>query len=40
MKCAGRKSLSVPLRDPVAKGTLGALIKASGSSIEEFKDAL
>jgi hypothetical protein len=40
MKAARRASLSVPLRDPVAKGTLDALIKASGFSVEEFKAAL
>jgi hypothetical protein len=40
MKAAGRKSLSVPLRDPIAKGTLRTLIRDSGFSVEEFTDAL
>ena len=36
MKCEGRTSLSVPLHDPVAKGTLRKLISFSGYTVEEF----
>jgi predicted RNA binding protein YcfA (HicA-like mRNA interferase family) len=40
MKAQGRRSLSVPLHNTLAKGTLRQLIKDSGYSVEEFKDAL
>lgn len=40
MKAAGRKSLSVPLRNPIAKGTLRTLIKDADSTVEEFVEVL
>jgi predicted RNA binding protein YcfA (HicA-like mRNA interferase family) len=40
MKAKGRRSLSVPLHDTLAKGTLRQLIKDSGFSVEEFADEL
>lgn len=40
MKSPGRKSLSVPLNDPVKRGLLRSLIKDADLSVEEFRDAL
>jgi hypothetical protein len=40
MKCEGRTSLSVPLHDPIAKGTLGKLISDAGSDADEFRELL
>lgn len=40
MKCEGRARITVPLNDPVASGTLDAVIKGSGFTAEEFRDAL
>lgn len=40
MKCEGRTSLSVPLHNSLAKGTLRKLISDAGFTVEEFKDSL
>lgn len=40
MKCEGRPRITVPLNDPVAKGTLASIIRDSGFSVEEFKKSL
>jgi hypothetical protein len=32
--------LSVPLHDPIAKGTLGKLISDAGSDADEFRELL
>jgi predicted RNA binding protein YcfA (HicA-like mRNA interferase family) len=40
LKAEGRPSLTVPLYRTLAKGTLRALIRDSGYTVEEFRDAL
>ncbi|MCA1717486.1 MAG: type II toxin-antitoxin system HicA family toxin [Actinobacteria bacterium] len=40
MRCPGRPSISVPLHDPLKRGTLRNLIRHTGLSVEEFRDAL
>lgn len=40
MRCPGRPSISVPLHDPLKRGTLRSLVRNAGLSVEEFKDAL
>lgn len=40
MRCSGRPSISVPLHDPLKRGTLHSLIRSAGLSVEKFKDAL
>lgn len=40
MRCPGRPSLSVPLHDPLKRGTLRSLIRNAGLSMEDFKNAL
>ena len=40
MRCPGRPSVSVPLHDPLKRGTLRNLIRNAGLSVEEFRDAL
>ena len=40
MKREGSRSLTIPLHDELAKGTLASLIDASGHSVEEFRAAL
>ncbi len=40
LKCPGRKSLSIPDNKDIGKGMLKSLIKDSGLSEAEFKDAL
>ncbi len=36
LKSEGRRSISVPLRKSLAKGTLRSLIRDAGISVEEF----
>ncbi|MBX9677803.1 MAG: type II toxin-antitoxin system HicA family toxin [Gemmataceae bacterium] len=33
-------SLSVPAKNPIAKGTLRSLIRSAGITVDEFKNAL
>lgn len=40
MRCVGRPSISVPLHDPIKRGTLRSLIRDAGITVEEFRDAL
>lgn len=40
MKCEGRSRITVPLNDPVAKGTLASIVRDAGFTTEEFKAAL
>ncbi len=36
LKCSGRTSISVPLHKSLAKGTLRALIRDAGITVEKF----
>lgn len=40
LKCPGKNSLTVPLHDELAKGTLRALIRDAGITVEEFASHL
>ena len=40
MLCEGREPLTIPQHRELAKGTLRAIIKASGFTVEEFSDKL
>lgn len=36
LRCAGRKPITVPLHDELDRGTLRAIIRTAGISVEEF----
>lgn len=40
MRQEGRRSISVPLNDPIKRGTLRSLIRDAGYTVEEFRGAL
>lgn len=40
MRQEGRRSISVPLNDPIKRGTLRSLIRDAGYTVEEFRNAL
>lgn len=40
MRQEGRRSISVPLNNPIKRGTLRSLIRDAGYTVEEFRDAL
>ncbi len=40
MRSAGRPSISVPLHNPIKRGTLRSIIRDAGFSVEEFVRAL
>lgn len=40
MRQEGRRSISVPLNDPIKRGTLRSLIRDAGFTVEEFRNAL
>lgn len=40
MRRKGHRSISVPLNDPIKRGTLRSLIRDAGFTVEEFRNAL
>ena len=40
LECAGRAPLTVPMHGELDRGTLRAIIKAAGLTVEEFSELL